>query len=284
MQELTFRGTSVRIDTQNGAAVTYFSCTKGETTFAPINNRGYNSFEGSLLFPFPNRLADGHFTFEGNEYQFDHNDFGRPNALHGLVYNQPFSVQEKSENSLRVSYESSGEEKAFPFAYRLEITYQLNKNELTIDVKVINEDTRNMPCGFGWHPYFDLTQTEEACRLKIPKVSKVEVDENMIPTGERNLYKDFQEFTSIQGRQLDTCFSLERVEERNSVFLTYPDFGSLEIWQNMNCPFIQIFKYDERSIAIEPMTCGIDAFHTGEGLKILSPQEMWAFNMGLKLY
>lgn len=284
MEELKHQGTTVRIDAENGAAITYFSCSKDSEEVAIINNQGYNLFEGSLLFPFPNRLVEGKYLFKGQEYQFPQNDFGRPNALHGLVHDQKFELIFKGEDYLHYQYKYDGSNEAYPFPYILDITYIVRHNELEIEVEILNTGENSMPCGFGWHPYFDLQIAKADCRFKLPKVKKVEVNEILVPTGDKSEFKDFQEFRPLTGYLLDNCFSLDQIKERSSTFLTCPGFGTLEVWQNQHFPFIQVFKPDDRSIAIEPMTCGINAFNTKQGLKELSPQEVWALKLGLKFY
>lgn len=284
MEELKHQGTTLKIDPQNGAAVNYFSCSKDRRQVVLIDNRGYNLFEGSLLFPFPNRLVDGKFRFEGNEYEFPINDFGRPNALHGIIHNQPFQLIFKGEDYLHYEFKYDGSNPSYPFSYILEVIYVIKANELDMKVEVLNTGDHNMPCGFGWHPYFNLELAGGGSKLKLPKVTKIEVDKNMIPAGDDVHFKDFREFTAVKGHLLDNCFRLDKIDERNSFFLNYPGLATLEIWQDHNFPFLQIFKPDERSMAVEPMTCGINAFNTKEGLKVLSPQESWSFKMGLRVY
>ena len=285
MEEITHLDNTLRIDRHNGAAITYWSCSKVHEQIALINNRGLKLFEGSLLFPFPNRLAAGSYSFEGKTYQFEINDNDNlPNALHGLVYNQEFELVEKLENEIHYRNRYSGDNPAYPFPFKMNVRYVMSKNELELKVKICNEGSGNMPCGFGWHPYFDIAISELSCKCKMPKVSKVEVDEHLIPNGAEAPYKAFKELSSIEGVHLDNCFRLEKIDERNSVFLYYPGIGTLEIWQSLHFPFIQVYKPNEKIMAIEPMTCGLDAFNTKQGLKVLSPQQEWAFNMGLKFY
>ncbi|MCB0643138.1 MAG: hypothetical protein KDC44_15925, partial [Phaeodactylibacter sp.] len=48
--------------------------------------------------------------------------------------------------------------------------------------------------------------------------------------------------------------------------------------------FLQVFTPDHRqSIAIEPMTCNVDAFNNREGLIVLKPGEAHAASFGLRL-
>jgi len=65
-------------------------------------------FGGSQLFPFPNRLAGGRYNFEGKDYHFPNNDFGRPNALHGHLHDKRFEL---------VSWNSHRSELPLPLFY-----------------------------------------------------------------------------------------------------------------------------------------------------------------------
>ena len=52
-----------------------------------VEHKGYKS---AKLLPFPNRLADGKYTFNLQEYQLPINRPTENHAIHGLFYNQPF--------------------------------------------------------------------------------------------------------------------------------------------------------------------------------------------------
>lgn len=57
-----------------------------------------------ILFPFPNRIREGKFSFEGKDYQFDIPAPGA-NSIHGLVLNRPWKVEEAEaddENGARL--------------------------------------------------------------------------------------------------------------------------------------------------------------------------------------
>ena len=51
-----------------------------------------NWSKSRILFPFPNRLKDGHLHWDGTDYQWPLSDELRENALHGFSSNRPFSV------------------------------------------------------------------------------------------------------------------------------------------------------------------------------------------------
>jgi aldose 1-epimerase len=45
-----------------------------------------------VLFPFPNRIRAGHFTWNGRDYQLPCNDGTKANAIHGFACRHPWRV------------------------------------------------------------------------------------------------------------------------------------------------------------------------------------------------
>lgn len=281
---LSSNNQSLEIDLANGGAIsklTLSSNGKNRTVISPQS--GYH-FESSFLFPFPNRLANGKYSFEGRNYEFPLNDFGKPNALHGLISDKPFKVLDQLENSLTLSYCYPGDLAYYPFPFDLNITYTLKPGALTIDVSVENTGSSSMPCGFGWHPYFNLEEGADRVQIKLQNVVKVCVDENLIPTGRTTPYKTLEERYGVDHLKLDDCFAFSETDSIKSTKLFFPDDSSLEVWQDEHHPFVQIFTAeDQKTIAIEPMTCGINALNTGVGIKVLECKEIWSFQFGVSL-
>lgn len=240
-------------------------------------------YQAALLFPFPNRLKNGTFEFEGKTHHFEHNDFGRPNALHGMIHNKGFVVESHEENEVTLRFDYSGEDTAYPFPFKIELMYALQEKSLEVALKITNSGPENMPCGFGWHPYF-YTENFEETRLKTPLLMEVDIDEQMIPTGRKGPFNAFDDFQNISNFDLDTCFKIQEPSERASTFLKLINGNTIEVWQDQNFEFIQVFTPNEKaSVALEPMTCNIDALNNKEGLRILAPNEEWQLSFGVKL-
>ena len=53
------------------------------------------AYGNPILFPFPNRIRGGTFTFEGETYQFD-KPSESPTSIHGLLLNQPYQDDTRS--------------------------------------------------------------------------------------------------------------------------------------------------------------------------------------------
>lgn len=243
-----------------------------------------SGFRGSVLFPFPNRLRDGCYQFAGNSYRFAVNEPSTQTALHGFLYRIPAEV-EKKDKSLLVAYRLPGDEPGYPFKVDVLLDYQLSaKGSLRVELTICNRDRAEVPVGFGWHPYFSLGQALDQCSLQMPAAQCTEIDERMLPTGRKVPDRRFVTATRLAGVHLDSCFEFPATEDGVSAQFTSEAAGfGLEFWQQgMN--FMQIYTPPERqSLAIEPMSCGIDALNTGEGLIRLAPQQIFRSAYGVRV-
>lgn len=251
-----------------------------------------NYFQSKWLLPFPNRLKGGRYQFEGKTYQFPINDTNCQNALHGFIYNDSMLVENIdctiSYGQIGLKYDYRGDLAYYPFPFRLEIIYQLFFNELKCITIVKNTGTTPLPIGLGFHPYFQFPSKVDDVHLQLPPCERIEVDERMIPTGKKLPCSNFLERKPIGGTSFDTCFqALPSNGIANSktynIHLYNPKSNCrLQYYQETVFPYFQIFTPDHRkSIAIEPMTCNVNAFKNGEGLIVLQPNEDWGGSFGL---
>lgn len=285
--QLEFEGNQMTFLLNQGAAITHLSFASNPEATILKPQPSYH-YESSLLFPFPNRLADGKYSFQGKQYQFAHNDFGLPNALHGSVSHKLFTLTDRGKDNTKAwataQLAETGSDASYPFAFTLEVTYTLLDQSLSIKFKVMNKGNGQMPFGLGWHPYFNLGRHISNCALKLPGCYEIEVDESMIPTGKKSPSTCFDGYRPMEGVSLDTCFEIREIDGENSTFIKLNDEQSLEIWQDAHHPFIQVFTPDDgQTIAVEPMTCGINALNTGEGLQVLAPGASMTMCCGVRM-
>jgi aldose 1-epimerase len=117
-----------------------------------------------VLFPFPNRIRDGRFTWDGKTYQLPLNDPAGKNAIHGFACRHPWRVvdQGADHNSawltgqFRGSLDAPEDRALWPADYQLTLTIRLGDNSLRLEAEVFNPDTKPLPFGLGYHPYFKL--------------------------------------------------------------------------------------------------------------------------------
>lgn len=245
-----------------------------ESPEAVTQNSGAKS---GLLFPFPNRLAGGTYIWRGQTYHFPQNDKSGPNAIHGFGMNKPFTVDniDLDEHSALVEchYQYDGERENYPFPFDFRVTFRMEDGgRFEMRLSLVNTGKEPLPAGMGYHPYFLLADRVDEVSLQLPRVERVKINENMIPTGEREPYTQFEQLRPVGEERLDTCFALRQDHGRVEVQLEGPR-GRLQYWQEADTyGYLQVYTPKDRSsIALEPMTCNVDAFNNGDGLRTLDP-------------
>jgi aldose 1-epimerase len=262
-------------------------------TYEEFITDGKNKFKGSKLFPFPNRITDGQYSFEKKIYNFPINFPHEKNAIHGILLDSDFQIVEQltsdSDASLTIRHLTKGNEEGYPFKMTIDIKYQLSEKGFSCTTTIENTDHQNIPVGDGWHPYFKTGSMIDNCFLSMPVECSYEVDRRMIPTGKTIKESIFVKSTRIANTKFDTAYKLLPSED-NFFTTVLEDLHQgivLKIWQeggNNKYNYLQIYiPPDRQSIAIEPMTCLVDAFNNKEGLIILKPLEKRSFSFGLKL-
>jgi aldose 1-epimerase len=240
-----------------------------------------------VLFPFPNRLRDGRYTHDGKTYQFDLNNPDSQNAIHGFGKDAPMTIQFKSIDEgamIHCTWTHDGSHSAYPFRFTFDMVMSLTENEFYVEMAFTNHDSVTIPVGLGWHPYFVLSENVADTSLKMPKSELILIDNRMLPTGEKQAYSAFDTLTKIGETSLDNGFFITETSKEASVILQ-SERGTLHYWQELGeqkWNFLQVFTPPHRkSIALEPMTCNIDAFNNQDGLVLLEPKASMIGSFGV---
>ena len=158
--------------------------------------------------------------------------------------------------------------------------------DLAITFAFTNRESFEIPFGLGWHPYFTLGQPIDELSLSLPSCSMIGTDEEMIPFGKNYPYSHFENERPIGSEVLDNCFMLSNPSKIASFYFSNQK-NRLHFWQEtgpIGFNYFQIFTPSHRnSIAIEPMSCNIDAFNNGEGLLKAKPQQTYEYHCGVEL-
>lgn len=253
------------------------------------------SARGQSLIPWPNRLRDGRYRFEGSEYQLPLTEPVKHNAIHGLVRWANWSAATRTQACVSMQhllYPQSG----WPFALALEVQYELSDDGLSVRTTAGNVGAGPCPYGAGAHPYLTLgTERIDPLVLQAPGRRYMRTDERGIPTGSEPV--DGTEFDFLGPRevgvtQLDTGYGdLQRdADGRARVRLSTPDGQRrAALWLDEAYPYLMLFTGDSlpeparrrRGLGIEPMTCAPNALQSGEGLRILAPGESFTSAWGI---
>ena len=266
-------GTKAKIQLSYGASLDELNIRniKVITNLYPLDYK--KTYPSSILFPFANRINDGQFNFNGSNYNLQCNEKQLNNAIHGLVYNKAFLVDElkKFENhaEIKLYYEELNPPTGYPFKFRVELTYKLTNEFLSLKINVINLDDKKLPFTVGWHPYFKSVDLDKS-KIQFDCIKKIKCNKNNIALG-------FEPFNSkmplsLRKRRFDDAFVLENPYVK---FFT-PEYD-LVLKSSEKESFLQLYTpMNTNAIAIEPMTGVSDSFNNKIGLKKLSPGQSYS--------
>lgn len=254
---------------------------EGKTIIEDLYPLTYNNtYASSILFPFANRIKDGKYMYNNQEFQFEINEPGNNNALHGLVFNKTFQIIDQKETtdfaSITFEYVETKESIGFPYTFSMQLEYIINKDSVDIHVSVKNTDTKSFPFTLGWHPYFSSSDLYNSS-LNFESNKKLVFDARCITTGVEPIENESN--FEVKDKQLDDCFILHT----NQTQFNTPDYKLL-MSASSNENFLQIYTPPKANvIAIEPTTGVSDSFNNNIGLQILKPNESHQLHWNLKL-
>ena len=254
--------------------------------------RGYR---GATLAPWPNRIVDGRYTFEGEEFQVALTEPERSHALHGLLAWAEFEAMGKSANHVTL-VATIVPQTGYPWRVRVETTYTLAEDGLTQVVRAINESADAAPFGTGPHPYLVAGPSPlDEWTLELPAAEVLEVTEVRLSpvalhdvAGHEPDRFDYRTARVLGPVEIDHAYtSLDRDNEGYvTVRLTDTAGGGVEMVWDAGCPWVQVHTADlpggaaqpghRAGLAVEPMTCAPDAFNAAEydydtGLIVIEP-------------
>jgi aldose 1-epimerase len=221
-----------------------------------------------VLFPFPNRIRDGAFTFQGSAYQVNP-------PRHGFVRDKAWTVVEveSSESGgawLRCRFDARQHAEAilsqFPFPFVLEMTYRLRDGRLGIHLTATNTGERAMPVGYGLHPYF---RRPARGTIQVAANNRWELADSL-PTGkvlELDEAYDLRQPHDLAGLALDDMYSglTTTAAGMTECLLTDSDRDTETVveFSARQFPFVVVYTppAPRQAICIEPNTCPTDAFN-----------------------
>lgn len=260
-----------------------FSFISGYEDFNDLIEQHPYYSRSAKLFPFSNRLENGRYSYQSNNYTLPSNFPWSEHAVHGLLYNQPFDIinshATEQSASITLRYSTHHLHSGYPFAFQIDITYRIDLQcVLSCTTKITNLDNRPLPFGDACHPYFSLGCKLEKTTLTMPSCQKLQQIDGL-PNGHSHLFTDFAQPCSLAERPLDDCFEFETIYPIQLSFERMDKVAKLTFTQDASYRFIQLYTpSSESSLAIEPMTCPANAFNNQIGLLFLTPGESSTFH------
>lgn len=247
-----------------------------------------------ILFPFPNRIRDGRFTWDGKKYELPRNDPSGKNAIHGFACRRPWRVVDHGADGdsawvtgeFHALQDSPDSLALWPSDHRIRVTYRLSGNGLRIESIVDNPDRVPLPFGLGYHPYFRIPFREgadsNAYRVSVPASGYWNLEE-CLPHGPVRVVdqrRDLRTPVPFPRLQVDDVLTnltplgqeCGRIEEPllGMRLLCSPDFREMVVFTPGH----------RQAVCLEPYTCVTDAINLqargiDTGWRVLQPGERW---------
>lgn len=276
----------------------------GRNLVVPFDSENIRpAYRGANLAPWPNRLADGAYSFDGEQQQLPINEVLRMTALHGLVLWNEWEPRSQAPDSVTLGAIIEPQT-GYPHRLDLQVRFELSAAGLDwrITATNIGAGVGPAPYGVAPHPYLVAgSGTVDTWTLQLPaaKVLQVTAD-RLLPTELADVathdggYFDFQHPRTLGAAEIDHAFtalspadaagvsaaSAEAGPEVAVRLVAAGGSGVLMRWNPRTLPWVQIHTADTASpetnrigLAVEPMTCPPDAFNSGTDLIALGAGE-----------
>ena len=240
-------------------------------------------YRGAVLAPWPNRVIDGSYEWNGEIRQLALTEPDRGHALHGLVCWSDFEPIEQRDDAVTLQTEIVPQA-GYPHRVAVRVEYRLSAAGLSTTITGTNLSQTAAPWGTSIHPYLVAGPSPLntwTLQLAASEVQDVTAD-RLIPTGIKDvadLDVDFRNGAIIGAREIDHAFTSVSFDDGSStVTLTDPEGSGVAMTFADGLPWVQIHTADRPDpaehrvgLAVEPMTCPPAAFNSGTDVIRLEP-------------
>jgi aldose 1-epimerase len=283
----------VAVVTEVGATLRHYSAAGRHLLDGFEADQVCSAGRGQHLVPWPNRIRDGRYRHAGKDRQLALTEPANGNAIHGLtrwVNWQPATV-ERSRVTMALDLHP---QPGWPGTLAVTVDVALTDAGLTVTTTATNTGSTSVPYGTGAHPYLTLgSAVVDGMQVAVPGGRYAVPDDRGIPVDPRPVDGtpyDFRAGRTVGDLVLDTAFTDIAADDDGIWRVRLTENGSaVTLWGDVSSyPWLQLFTGDtlaagdaRRGLAVEPMTCGPDAFNTGEGLVVLEPGDTHTARWGI---
>jgi galactose mutarotase-like enzyme len=233
-----------------------------------------------VLFPFVGRLTGNSYRYGGQVYSM---------GIHGFAAHQDFSCLCPEPNRLVLQLTDNGETREqYPFAFSLNIIYELIDNRVQVTYQVENSGTGMLPFGIGGHPGFRVPLEEgeqfddyileftggcQPDRVGFTPQVFLSGQDQPYPLKEGKylpLRHDLFDEDAVILKNMSREVTLRSQVSPHGVQVSYPDMPYLGLWHmpNTDAPYLCIEPWSSlpaRQDVVEDFACKSDLIQLGPG-------------------
>jgi aldose 1-epimerase len=188
-----------------GGSIRSFSW-RGEALMRPAAGPSVLDAACFPLVPYPNRIANGRFDWDGQTVALSPNFPGHdhPHPLHGFGWISAWQIVRADKCSAGLEHRYPGGE--WPWAYVARQTLRLSEKGLQLGLSIRNLSDRAIPAGLGFHPYFPRT---DATLLRALHRGEWQNDPDCLPVRlcEGRKARDWWQGRPVATRSVDTVYT-----------------------------------------------------------------------------
>lgn len=274
----------ISLASENGNSIAEFSVFGGSVTNLSLFENiliprpgiedPVSSVFGSILAPWPNRLADGSFELDGN-HSFGPLD-DDSNLNHGLLLRTPLEY-ELEESAMTFHHRFSSSDYGFDIDFAF--GYRLTEQGLEAWATAENIGVHRAPFAVGFHPYFKIPGKST---LKASVTKAFQTDSRMLPVSETEvsgLELDLPDVTQLDNGFYGKNWTLTLVGEEFGFEITQQNLDHLMLYR----PSPSLFEDGSEGIAIEPQSAPANAFNFEISEHILLPGEKRSYAFQIRM-
>ncbi|MEZ6130766.1 MAG: aldose 1-epimerase [Planctomycetaceae bacterium] len=249
-----------------------------------------------VLFPFPNRIRGGRYSWDGQNYELPESLVGYEgsgNAIHGFCLDRPWRITARTDSAVtavfRISQDAPERLALWPTDGEIEICYSLKKACLRADITVRNPTDVPLPWGFGTHAYFRLPLTDQGdaadCTVFAPVTKRWQL-QGCLPTGtivDPEPTAQLMNGPRFGDLKLDDVYTGVVSDGGVVECRLIDDAAGIQVTQRCDDSFREIVAFTPpwaSAVCLEPYTCTTDAINLQQqgidaGLRVLGPNDTW---------
>lgn len=237
------------------------------------------------LAPFSNRIGQAQLQWNGTGHPLVQNATGEGHAIHGVVWQRPWSVLDAGDSQALLSCEHRADT-AWPFAFDCSQAFRLSGDGLEMTLSFTNQSNQTAPVGLGWHPYF---VKRAHSHIAFEANGRWDMGPDKLPTERRPSAGLSTDCVSLDS---DHCFDgwTGTVQLRDQQLQTRitSDLSRLVIFTNSTKDFVAIEPVSHVNNAMNMLAK--NAANTAEnsknypdlGVRTLQPGESWSVQMAIR--
>jgi galactose mutarotase-like enzyme len=238
-----------------------------------------------LLFPMVGRATADRIKVDGQYYSL---------PQHGFARRGRFEVVSSAPTRCLLRLRDSDETRAaFPFAFLLDVYYELHESALAVEAEVFNEGDVSLPCSFGFHPAFRwplpggegahaiVFDQDETAPIRVLADGLLALEDHPNPVEGRRLRLDAALFER-------GALIFDRLVSRRAVFcapggpsiaVSFPDMPHFGLWTKPGAPFVCLEPWQGFAAPV-----GFDGeFAERPGVISIAPGESRVFAMDIAI-